>query len=485
MKKSVLLGMMLTLLLIAVSSQVFNFNLAKAMPRTIFVQAHEFVVPSTTSTSDSAISADEYVPGEVLVGFIDVINGTIITECGGTLQESVYEIATALVKVTPGSEDGFINAVTKYTKVKFAERNGYCTTQYVPADPGYQYQKWNYELVKAPKAWDVTRGSSSITIAVIDSGVNATHPDLNANVVGGYDFVNKDSDPSDDLGHGTCVAGIIAAEMDNPGEDPLNDGTGIAPACRIMPVKVMNATGSGKVWNITLGIIYAAINGANIINLSLGRNTPSYTLHEACDYAYFIKRRLLVAAAGNGNPGQPVVCYPARYESVIAVSAIDANAQRASYSNYGSEIELCAPGGGDLNNDGDCDDANEYVYSTLLSGGYGGAGFAFGTSMAAPHVSGVAALVWSVYGSLTNEQVRELLRTTADDLLTPGWDPQTGYGLVNAEAVLPPEVVGGVFVSVDKFGLLFPHIGLTLTVLAATVVTAVCVRRVKRAEEKQ
>jgi len=190
------------------------------------------------------------------------------------------------------------------------------------------------------------------------------------------------------------------------------------------------------------GIKYAADNGAHIISMSFGgyesETGPKPDIEDACEYAYS-KGCVLVAAAGNDAMRE--VCYPAKYDSVIAVSAIGYNNLYSWYTNYGPEIELCAPGGSDLNGDGDTDDENEYIYSTIWDDTYGGPGWV-GTSMATPHVSGVAALIKSIHPDWSNEQIRHILRSSATDLGAPGRDEVYGYGKVNAHAALtsqPPE----------------------------------------------
>ncbi|MEM3770382.1 MAG: S8 family serine peptidase [Candidatus Bathyarchaeia archaeon] len=180
------------------------------------------------------------------------------------------------------------------------------------------------------------------------------------------------------------------------------------------------------------GIKYAADNGAHVISMSFGgyesETGPKPDIEDACEYAYN-KGCVLVAAAGNDAKRE--VCYPAKYNSVIAVSAIGYNSLYSWYTNYGPEIELCAPGGSDLNGDGDTDDENEYVYSTVWDDTYGGPGWV-GTSMATPHVSGVAALIKSIHPDWSNEQIRYILELSAIDLGLPGKDEIYGYGRVNA-----------------------------------------------------
>jgi subtilisin family serine protease len=247
-------------------------------------------------------------------------------------------------------------------------------------------------------------------VAVVDTGVDYNHEDLYGRVIKGYDFVNSDSDPMDDQGHGTHCAGIIGAT--------LNNGVGIAGLAQvsIMAVKVLDYQGSGYYSWIANGIKYAVDNGADVISMSLGGPSDSTTMKDACDYAWS-KGVLVVAAAGNDYGGP--VSYPAKYDSVMAVSAIDSSNLLASYSNVGPEIEVCAPGSSVLS----CYPGDQYKSMS-------------GTSMACPHVAGVAGLVFSENQYLSNNDVRNILCDTATDLGSSGFDTSYGYGKVNAQAAV-------------------------------------------------
>jgi subtilisin len=260
---------------------------------------------------------------------------------------------------------------------------------------------WGVDRIDAEWAWDTSRGTG-VNVAVIDTGIDATHPDLVDNIAGGTNFVRKvwwrDPDSgawADDNGHGTHVAGIIAAEDNEIGV------VGVAPEASLYAVKVLGKNGSGYVSDIILGIEWAVDNGMQVANMSLGTDTDVQSLHDACDAAADADL-LLVAAAGNDGGA---VDYPAAYSSVIAVAATDINDQRASWSSYGPEVLVAAPG--------------VSVRSTWKGGGYKTIS---GTSMAAPHVTGTLALNLSAD-----------LAGTADDLPPTGYDVYTGYGLVDTE----------------------------------------------------
>jgi len=309
----------------------------------------------------------------------------------------------------------FVGEIQKRSLSRYIEPNMKVQVQLVPNDP-YWTNQWGPKKIEADYAWNTTTGDPSVMVAVVDTGIFYTHDDLAANYVsGGYDWANNDADPMDDHGHGTHCAGIIAAV--------LNNGIGIAGLAqiRIMAEKVLTSGGWGY-WNwIANGIINATDCGANIISMSIGGYSDSELVREAVKYAYD-SGALIVAAAGNDNTNMKL--YPAGYDEVIAVAATDQYDNKASFSNWGDWIELAAPG--------------VSIYSTV-PWGYE---YASGTSMACPHVSGVAALAWSQYSNKSRDWLRMWLRYTADDLGSPGFDVYYGHGRVNARKSVeevPPE----------------------------------------------
>jgi len=317
---------------------------------------------------------------------------------GNEIRAAVVEISSALI--TAFVEETHANGLASYIEPSMKAQ-----IQFVPNDP-YWSTQWGPQRIEAEWAWNITMGDPSVLVAVVDTGIYYTHQDLSANYVPlGYDWVNNDNDPFDDHGHGTHVSGTIAAV--------INNGVGIAGLAqvRIMAEKVLDSGGGGY-WDwIANGIIHAVDQGADIISMSLGGYGDSELLHDAVRYAYN-SGVLVVAAAGNDNTNMKL--YPAGYDEVVAVAATDQWDNKAWFSNWGDWIELAAPG--------------VDIYSTV-PWGYTSAS---GTSMATPHVSGVAALIWSRFPVKTRDWVRLWLRYSADDLGDPGFDVYYGYGRINA-----------------------------------------------------
>ncbi len=263
---------------------------------------------------------------------------------------------------------------------------------------------WGVNRIDAERAWDVTRGAG-IKVAVIDTGIDHLHPDLRPNFAGGVSFVPGESF-TDGHGHGTHVAGTVGARENGSGV------VGVAPNCSLYSAKALSRTGSGQYSWIISAIVWCVRARMDVINMSLGGGGHVQALQNACDFAHQ-HNLLLVAAAGN-NGG--TVGYPAQYDSVIAVSAVDSSGAIASFSSRGSEVDLAAPG--------------VRVLSTWPSNQYRRLN---GTSMAAPHVSGAAALAISSHRLTRAETIRKILEVTADNLGVPGRDDLFGHGIVDAE----------------------------------------------------
>ena len=448
-----------------------------------------------------------YVSGEVLVKFVSDASESVIGNLrSGQGVEELYASPLSSVRrwrVPPSrTVQDWVNFLNGHPLVEYAELNYIRHAFVFPNDPLYIYQ-WNFDDdhtfneggassnpyggvngggIGMEDAWEITNGSSSVVVAVLDTGVayenyaipsyernpyieegvssyqispdlagtsfwvnedeiagNGLDDDANGYVddVNGWDFINNDAHPNDNSFHGTHVTGTIAQTTDNG-----YGAAGIAFHTTIMPVKVLDYKGDCTDSSVADGIYCAVNNGAKIINLSFGSPDPSITLEDAVAYAF---NTGVVVVASSGNEGMGSVSYPAAYDEVIAVGATRYDETRPSYSNYGSSLDLVAPGGDkDVNQNGD-----EYVDGIVqmtfkpYQGVHSKADptvwhyyLLDGTSMSAPHVSGVAALILSQEPTLTPSQVRNVLESTAEDKGDPGRDDIYGWGLIDAKAAL-------------------------------------------------
>jgi subtilisin family serine protease len=340
-------------------------------------------------------------------------------------------------------------------EIEYAELNLIMRTQAVPNDSYYSSSGawgqsfrdlWGLQKISAETAWNTSTGQN-IVVAVSDTGVDYNHEDIAANMVPGKNFVTgapNSNDPMDDFGHGTHVAGTIAA-VGNNGKGII----GVAYEAKIMPIKGLDSSGSGSTDDLVKTILYAADNGAKVINASWGgySSEPEQTLIDAINYAHDAKGVVFVAAAGNANSEvgtQQSGFFPACIRNVITVSAFDHADTKASFSNFGQKIDVAAPGGGDSDPTGVIYAPYRSVLSLLSSAAtsqmtdsgklvVGGKYLRqAGTSMAAPHVAGVAALIRSLHPDFSPEQVRQALRLGSDDVDAPGFDINSGYGRINA-----------------------------------------------------
>jgi serine protease len=291
------------------------------------------------------------------------------------------------------------------------------------SDPYYDVQ-WNFDAINLESAWDYSTGRGAV-VAVIDTGLSTAGRDTPMNIAAGWDWVGDDSDPSDENGHGTHVAGTIAQATNN-----AYGVAGIAYNATIMPLRVLNRSGSGYTSDVILALEWAADNGADVVNMSLGSSSPSDSEEVACDAARDAGLLLFAAAGNDGGTG---IDYPAAYESVIAVGATNAADELAYYSDTGPELDLVAPGGdttANLNGDAYVDGVLQETFSRRTWGLY----FYQGTSMATPHAAGVAALL--VAADATGTEALACMKESARDLGDAGRDDTYGYGLVDATAAL-------------------------------------------------
>ncbi|MEK4326909.1 S8 family peptidase [Paenibacillus sp. FSL R7-0297] len=293
-----------------------------------------------------------------------------------------------------------------------------------PNDLLFSTYQWNLPAIETELGWNLSKGSKEVVVAVVDTGVQADHPDLQGQLLAGYNAITNGGAPDDDVGHGTHVSGIIGALTNN--EEGV---AGISWYNKILPVKALDNSGAGTTYSVAEGIIWAADHGAKVINLSLGNYADSQFLHDAIKYAYD-RDVVIVSASGNDNTERPG--YPAAYEEVIAVAATNSTGERASFSNYGDYIDVAAPG--------------ESIASTYPDNQYAALS---GTSMASPHVAALAGLVRSLNPGLTNKEVTELLTSNAVDLGDAGHDKYFGWGQVDIYQTL--QAAGGGQVPLQLF----------------------------------
>jgi subtilisin family serine protease len=349
------------------------------------------------------------VPGELLVKFrpgtSPALQASALWRVGAQRTGFIPGIDVTVASVVAGREEAALGALRADYRVQYAEQEVlFRVAATTPSDLLWSTET-GFQEVSAPEAWDLTRGVPATVVAVLDSGVDFTHPDLAGGAVPGYDFANHDADASDDFGHGTSVAGIIAARGDGQGM------AGLCWQCLVMPVKVIDSLGSGTSTTLSAGLVWAADHGADVINMSVGGPTPSAAVADAVRYAAD-HGAVLVASAGNDASTSPF--YPAAYPDVISVAASTPAKTLYAFSNRGDWVRLSAPG---------CNTA------TFLLGSWE---YFCGTSSSAPVVAGAAALARSLYPSATRAAVTTAMQSTAVPLMESGG----GAGRVDAYAAL-------------------------------------------------
>lgn len=362
---------------------------------------------SPTFTATNLESTRQFVRGRLLVKFNSKIDSVyaqqVIAALGARPETEIPNTGVHVVALPDhASEQAFARAFQTRSEVEFAEVDSLLSPQQMaPNDP--LYPAWYLQKIDAANAWTTTTGSSNVTIAVLDTGIDPTHPDLALKLVPGRNIYDNNDDTHDVYGHGTPVAGIAGASS--------NNGIGVASVawgCGIMPVRISDLSGMAPASTIASGLSWAADHGARVANVSY-YVTGSKTISSAAKY-FQSKGGVVVAAAGNFGTTETVPDDP----YILTIGATDDQDVIYYYSNRGNNLDLVAPG----NNT-----------TTLLGGLYGAGG---GTSFAAPVVAGVAALMFSINPSLTPAAVTDLLKQNADDLGPVGWDPTYGSGRVNA-----------------------------------------------------
>ncbi len=385
--------------------------------------------PSHTEGSEyeqGQVSSEDIVPGEILVKFKQGASAQAIEDAnrrnGGRVKETIPGLGIRVVDVPRGQEVARSAAYERNPNVQYAEPNLVRQADFDPNDE-QDGKQWQYNNtgqtggktdadIDAFEAWDITKGSNTVAIAILDTGIKNGHPDIPiTKVKNGADCTTSSGScvvgtPEDKQGHGTHVAGIAGAATDN--------GVGVAgtcPACGLLDVKVLDDRGYGSSSRTIKGIKWAAYNGAKVINMSLGGGGFSQAEQDAVNYAWG-KGVVLVASAGNDKTTK--AHYPSDYNNVIGVAGTNSSDERYWWTNYGTKVEVAAPGQSILST------TNDLNYGTKS-----------GTSMASPHVAGVAGLVWSVPTLATSkENVRNRIFSTVDKIAGSGkyWN----YGRINA-----------------------------------------------------
>ncbi len=389
--------------------------------RNLFVQSFvftiSFIMVICFAVANMAWAGNEnkhHMQGELLIrskaGISkDKMRG-ILARHGAVTAGEINQIRVKLIRVPAHALEKVKIALEKNQNISFVEYNFIAQGSAEPNDVQYQSQ-WHLPKISAPDGWDMCTGSDMAPIAIIDSGIDPTHPDLSDKLLSGYNFLENNTDTHDVRGHGTAVAGAAAAISNN-----VTGIAGVAWENPIMPLVVLNADDWASYYDIARAITYAADHGIRVVNISLGGSSSSSTMQNAINYAWN-KGTLIFASAGNYATNTP--CYPAACEYVVAVSATTSSDTLASFSNYGAWIDIAAPGAS--------------ILTTNRGGGYG---YWNGTSFSSPIAAGLAGLIISINPDLTNAQVAKIITQTADDLGDPGFDSYYGYGRVNVHASL-------------------------------------------------
>jgi subtilisin family serine protease len=359
-----------------------------------------------------------HVPDRVLLKFKPGVSETeaqgSIASNGGVQKQEIPHIGVRLLSVPAATLSKVLSALSHDPRVEFAGPDMIVAPALVPNDPGFSGQ-WHLAQINAPAAWDVTTGSASVIVAILDTGVDGTHPDLAANLVPGWNTYDNNSNSADVYGHGTKVAGTVAACG--------NNGLGVASVafgCKLMPVRISDTSGYGYASTIASGLTWAADHGARVANVSY-EFSDDPTVSSAAKY-FNSKGGVVTMSAGNDGAVLTIPDNP----NILTVSATDGYDALPSWSNTGTPIDLAAPG--------------VSIYTTTVGGGYESVS---GTSFSAPTAAGVAALVISANPSLSSSQIQQVLKQSADDLGSPGWDPAYGWGRVNAQRAVTMAISSG------------------------------------------
>jgi subtilisin family serine protease len=406
---------------------------ALALRTSLLLLAFHAGIPSV------ALGEEAYAPGEILVKFTEGAGQVeaMLGSHGAQLLGSIEELGLHRLAI-PGDATvpEIVERLSGDPACEFAEPNYIGRGGDVVPDDTFFGSQWHLHNtghlggtpdadVDAVEGWQITRGSDSIVVAVLDTGIDSDHPEFQGRILPGFDFVNRDSDPEDDRGHGTRVSGILAANADNQ-----FSVAGVDHAARILPVKILNAANFGTTFDLAQGLTFAANEGADVINMSLVGYPFSFTLFLALASAKE-SGAILVACAGNGGIGDADRSAPGLFSTLglaISVGASTWNDERASFSGTGTALDVVAPG--------------LSIPTVLYGTAFDGTSSFGGCSAATPIASGVATLLRSLDPTLTHDEVRDILTSTAEDGVgpphedTPGRDDFFGFGRINLDAAL-------------------------------------------------
>lgn len=369
-------------------------------------------------------AAEPSLPGEVIIkfkaGVPDEAKDNIRKAAGLEKKSEIDQIGVELDKVPDEVKDKIIEALSHNPRVEYAEPNILGESLDTPNDPSMlnftDYKgAWHLYKIAAPAAWDISKGSSSVVVAVIDSGIDSSHEDFIGKLVPGYNYYDNNADTTDLFGHGTQVAGMVAAAT--------NNGKGVASLGRdvmIMPVRAASSTGSASSFATAQSITFAVDHGAKIINISLGWGSTISSMQNAINYAW---GKNVITVAATGNLATSPLLYPASEPIVVAVGMTDPSDTWIG-SNYGTNLDVVAPG--------------YNVYTTNKNGGYAPVS---GSSFSSPLTAALAALIISVKPDLTPKQVTDIITQTTDKVGgvtydSSGWNDHYGFGRINAYKAL-------------------------------------------------
>lgn len=393
------------------TQSVGYFTTVLSLATTITITLLATVLLNSASAAPGQGNPPAWAEGRILLkvkdGFSDTNLAAELNRMGAKPVAKIQQISAHIVHVPAQAELAVTNALRHLPWVEFAELDMLLPLEQTPNDPQFSSQ-WHLPKINAPTAWDSATGKG-VVVAVLDTGVNIDHADLQGQLLAGWNAVDQSNNYSDVQGHGTLVSGTIAATT--------NNGTGVASiahSAKILPIRVSNTSdGYAYYSDIARGLSWAADNGARVANISYNVTTSS-TITQAAQYLIG-KGGLVTVSAGNSGSDLGY----ADNKSMISVSATASNDTLASWSSYGNYVDVSAPGVG--------------IYTTNSSGGYSSVS---GTSFSAPTTAGVIALIMSANSALTPVEVENILESSATDLGSAGWDKQYGYGRVDAAAAV-------------------------------------------------